>query len=307
MLDPAQLLTVAAIVREGSFERAARVLAVTPSALSQRVRALEERLGSVLVVRGSPCRATPLGAALCRHAERVALMEQDLLAAWPGDTTGAGADHAVAPLLRVAVNADSLATWFVPALARAADRVRVQFDVTVDDQDHTAALLRRGEVMAGVTGTAAPVQGFRCEPLGLLRYVATASPAFMARHFPAGVDAAALARAPMLSFSPKDQLQDRFIRRVTRKPLRPPLHRLPSTQAFVDAARCGLGWGMNPEALVAPHLTAGALVALRPDAVVDVALYWQRSTLPLQVLEALTEAVRQAAAEGLRRPVARRA
>lgn len=299
MLDPAQMLTVATIVKEGSFERAARVLALTPSALSQRVRALEEKLGAVLIMRGSPCRATPQGLALCRHVERVALLEAELQAAWQAD--GLKSERGVAPTLRVAVNADSLATWFVPALSAVAEVLPLQFDVTVDDQDHTAELLRRGEVLAAVTGTAAAVQGCRCEALGRLRYVATASPGFVARHFPEGVTAVALTRAPTLSYSPKDELQQRFIRRITRREIAPPQHRLPSTQAFVDAARTGLGWGMNPEPLVAAALREGTLVPLRADLPVDVPLYWQCTTLPLQALTVLGQAVREAARSWLLR------
>jgi LysR family transcriptional regulator, chromosome initiation inhibitor len=294
MLDPSQMLTVATIVREGSFERAARVLSLTPSALSQRVRALEERLGAVLIRRGNPCLPTPQGEALCRHIERVALLEAELRAAWQADGRDVAFDGAP-PTLRVAVNADSLATWFVPALAVATRTTALQFDITLEDQDHTADLLRRGEVLAAVTGTASAVQGCRCEALGRLRYVATASPDFVKRHFPQGVTVDALAQAPTLSYSPKDELQQRFIRRITRRQIASPLHRLPSTHAFVDAARHGLGWGMNPEPLGAEALRTGELVPLRPDLPVDVPLYWQCTTLALRALHVLGQAVHEAA------------
>src|ERR1700722_15529167 len=114
MLDYASLGAVAAIVREGSFERAARALNVTASAISQRVKQLEERLGCVLIVRGQPCGATETGRLLWRHVGRGGMLEQDGRAARPrvaplGDAGG----HAT---LRVAVNADSLGTWFIGAM-----------------------------------------------------------------------------------------------------------------------------------------------------------------------------------------------
>ncbi len=298
MLDYALVNAIAAVVREGSFERAARSLSITPSALSQRVKLLEERIGAVLIVREKPSRATEVGQRLVRHAELVGLLEHDLQAALVGKVPRAAARGPVAapaPLLRVAVNADSLGTWFVQALCSFAADEHALLDVAVDDQDHTADWLRRGEVLAAVTATAAPVQGCRSHALGRLRYVATASPGFVARHFAAGVNAATLAHAAMLVYNAKDRLQERFLRQVTRREFKPPSHRLPSTQAFVDAALGGLGWGMNPLPLVREHLAAGRLVELLPARPVDVVLHWQVTRLALPQMQRLTAAVLDAA------------
>ena len=197
LLDYAQLAALAAVVGEGSFEAAARALHVTPSAVSQRIRLLEERVGAVLVQRGAPCVATAAGAPLLRHAERVALLEAELAATLPQQAAARGG--AAIATLRVAVNADSLATWFVPALALFAQaHPSLRIDLLVDDQDHTAEALRRGDVLAAVSASAAPVQGCRSLPLGRLRYRATASPAFLRRWFAQGVNAASLEAAPCL-------------------------------------------------------------------------------------------------------------
>lgn len=291
MLDYTLVHSVAAVVREGSFERAAQALSITPSALSQRVKLLEERLGAVLIVRGRPPRATAVGARLCRHAEQVALLERELALGLP--------DAAAPARLRVAVNADSLGSWFVHALARYAAADAVPVDVAVDDQDHTAGWLERGEVLAAVSASRAPLRGCRSLPLGRLRYVATASPAYVARHFARGVDARSLAQAPMLVYDDKDRLQHRFVERIARRAVHPPEHRLPSTQGFVDAALGGLGWGMNPLPLVREHLAAGRLVELVPRRPVDVALHWQVARLALPPLERLTDAVLATARERL--------
>ncbi|WP_262271301.1 LysR family transcriptional regulator ArgP [Microvirga yunnanensis] len=287
MLDYALLSALAAVVRSGSFERAAQQLNVTPSAVSQRVKLLEERIGAVLVVRGQPCLATEVGQRLCRHVEQVALLESSLRRNLPGLHPE---DRPVT--LRIAVNADSLATWFIPAMA---ETEGVLFDLVLDDQDHSADWLRRGEVVAAVTSHGRPIQGCDCHPLGALRYVATASPGFVARWFPAGVRAEAAARAPCLVFNQKDRLQALWLERALGEPVQPPLHWLPSSQAFVDGALAGLGWGMNPEPLVDGHLRAGRLAALKPSRPLDVPLYWQQSRIVGPLLADLTRAVLTAA------------
>ncbi len=296
-IDTAQLAALAAVVQEGSFERAAAALHVTRSAVSQRIKLLEERIGQVLVRRATPCTPTEAGQALYRHAQQVALSEAHALATITG--------HAVPTAVRLSlgVNADSLATWFPQAMADAAagdGGAGITFDIHIEDQDHSSRLLREGRVMAAVTAEPVAVQGCQALRLGTMRYRALCSPGFWQHHFAQGVNPKALATAPMLVFNRKDALQERFLRRITRRTLRPPVHWLPSSHAFVDAMRLGLGWGMAPERLVADALAAGSLVDLAPDKPVDVVLYWQHWRLDVQALHRITSAVRQAAAGALR-------
>lgn len=283
MLDYALLSALAAVVRTGSFEAAARHLNVTPSAVSQRIKLLEERIGAILVVRGQPCVATEAGRRLCQHVEQVALLESSLRQSLPGLQP-----ESRPVTLRIAVNADSLATWFIPAMAETDGFL---FDLVLDDQDYSADWLRRGEVMAAVTSHGQPIQGCNCHPLGALRYVATASPGFVERWFPDGFGPESAARAPCLIFNQKDQLQSLWLRQALGAEIRPPLHWLPSTQAFVDAALAGMGWGMNPELLVREHLRAGRLVALKPSLPLEVPLFWQQSRIVGSLMQDMTEAV----------------
>jgi LysR family transcriptional regulator (chromosome initiation inhibitor) len=283
MFDYAHLSALAAVIRTGSFDRAAQQLNVTPSAISQRIKLLEERLGTVLVVRGQPCTATEVGQRLCQHVEQVALLESSLRGSLPGLQT-----DSQPVTLRIAVNADSLATWFIPAMAKTEGYL---FDLVLDDEDHSAEWLRRGEVVAAVTGHGTPIQGCDCHPLGALRYVATASPGYCARWFADGFNEPAAARAPCLIFNQKDRLQAEWLRQVFGLRLQPPLHWLPSSQAFVDAALAGIGWGMNPEPLVTHHLRAGRLVALKPDQPLEIPLFWQQSRIASPVLGKVTRAV----------------
>lgn len=298
MLDYASLFALSAVVREGSFERAARLLHVTPSAISQRIRLLEERVGCALVVRGQPCRATETGRRLCQHVDRVRLLEHEL----QGEVPALDSEGLVRVTLPIAVNADSLATWFAPAMAAFAAEAPVLMDVAVDNEGHTDVWLRSGMVLAAVTATARATTGCNSRPLGAMRYVAAASPAFVQRHFAQGVNAGSLAKAPSLLFNAKDELQDRWVRRLCHRHVELPRHTLPSPHAFTIAALAGMGWGMHPQVLVSAHLADGSLVELVPDSALDVPLYWQQARAASALLEGLTRSVLAAAQSALAHP-----
>ncbi|TDD98989.1 LysR family transcriptional regulator ArgP [Jiangella asiatica] len=288
-IDLAQLTALAAVVDEGSFEAAARRLHVTPSAVSQRVKALEARMGQILVTRTRPTGATAAGRVLVRYAGQVRLLESEALSALPG------AD-AVDLRLPLAVNADSLATWFLPALAELADERAACFEIHQEDQDHSATLLRDGTVMAAVTADPHAVQGCAAQPLGRMRYVGVASPGFLRRYFADGPTTTAFGAAPMLVFNSKDALQSRFAREVGGRRVDPPLTVLPSSVGFAEAAALGLAWGMVPTRLAAAPLADGRLVEIAPGHHLDVPLYWQRWKLDSPVLAALTASVTATAA-----------
>lgn len=215
----------------------------------------------------------------------MALLERTLSADLPGLRSQAAT-------LRIAVNADSLATWVISALAATEGFL---FDLVIDDQDVSQDWLRRGEVMAAITAHPGPLQGCDTIPLGRLRYLATASSGYLATWFPQGVTEQALHHAPALTYSDKDQLQTRWA--IARGLPRPalPTHRMAASQAFVDGCLLGLGWAMNPEPLVREHLAAGRLVEMVPGTPLDVALYWQFTRLAAPALRPVTEAIRQAA------------
>jgi LysR family transcriptional regulator (chromosome initiation inhibitor) len=299
---PEQLAALAAVVNEGTFDRAAVRLGVTPSAVSQRVRALEQAVGQVLVARSRPVRPTDAGTTLVRLAGQVGLLTQDAWAALDPTPPGA-ADvwHRVA----LAVNADSLATWFPAALVGLPTGIVV--DVRRADQDATAELLRSGAVIAAVTADAEPVQGCRSQPLGAMRYRAMAAPAFRERWFASGVDAASLARAPVVAFAPDDLLQHRFAVSVAgaageRALASAVVHHVPSTAAFVAVVAAGLGWGMVPEQDAQRRAAAGELVDLDAARWLDVPLHWQRWSVRTPTLDELTRRVTAAARAVLRRP-----
>jgi LysR family transcriptional regulator, chromosome initiation inhibitor len=274
--------TLAIVVDEGTLDAAARRLHITPSAVSQRLRALEDRLGRVLLVRAKPVRTTDAGAAVLRLARQLDVLEHDVLSA-VGET---GADW---PSLPLAVNADSLATWFLPPLARVAERRRVRFDLHRDDQDFTAGLLESGTVMGAVTSRAEPVAGCRVRALGVLRYRPVAAAAFAARWFPGGADASALEAAPLVDFDRRDDLQTRWLA-VRGVAGTPPRHYVPASNDFATAIRLGIGWGLLPGFQYEPGLAAGELVALEGPPV-DVPLYWQQWNLTSPLLDEVADEV----------------
>lgn len=281
--DAEQLETLLVITEEGTFEAAARRLHVTPSAVSQRVRGLERAAGQVLVRRTTPVGATPAGAPLLRLARQLRLLDAEA-----GAALGVGQPVELA----VAVNADSLATWFRPVLGALARRADVVLRLHVEDQGYSDELLRRGEVVAAVTAEPVPVQGCVVEALGALRYTPAAAPWLVERHRRGrAVDWSSL---PMVVFNEKDHLQDDVL--AARGVARPAVvHRVPSTADFHEAVRCGLGWGMIPDPHLAAEVESGALVRLPGGRPVDVPLHWQRWRLDSPGLARLTEDVRRAA------------
>ncbi len=297
MLDYAGLEALAAVVREGSFERAARKLHITPSAVSQRIKLLEERVGQVLVLRGQPCTGTEAGRRLCLHVEQVALLENDLRRKNP-ELVPEG--QTALPTLKLAVNADSLSTWFMDAMAAFTRDGNELLDIGIDDQDHTAKRIREGEVMAAVTATSSAIPGCNTWPLGRMRYVAAASPDFIARHLRNGVTPEAMLRAPMMSYGRKDSLQDQWLQRLGLEGRRStPRHFLPSNQGYTRACELGMGWGMHPPLMIGPQLADGSLVELLPGNDLEIPMYWAHARNAQASLQRLTDCVIQAAAAWL--------
>lgn len=295
-MDLAQLQALAAVVDTGTFEAAARALHITPSAVSQRIRALENAVGGVLVRRGKPTTATPAGVAYLRLARQVEALAADAARA-------VNAPDAGPPVIALAINGDSLATWAMPALAELAGDV--VFDLYREDQDHSTDLLRDGTVMAAITTDAHPVQGCTVTPLGVMHYRPVATPGFVARWLPDGPTRDALVRAPVVVFDRKDDIQHRYLRSRGVRGIEPPRHYVPVSADFAEAVRLGFGWAMLPDQQAAALVATGELVPLDAEAVADVALHWQQWSLRTSALDRVADAVRRAAAASLTPPSAR--
>ncbi len=296
MIDVKHLETLLAVVDHGGFGPAAKALGVSVAAVSQRVKALETELGQRLLTRGKHQRPTSSGQALLAHARQIRWMEADLLSQLKGNV---GQERQRWQTLSVAVNADSLASWFLPGVAEATRKHRLLLDILIDDQDHTHAALEQGDVVACVSTVAAPMRGCQADFLGVMRYAAVASQEVVAR-CQANSDAERLhllLREPAVIFNRKDGLQDIFLRqRFGVENALYPRHFAPAVDAFEAALAHGMGWGMVPQ------LHLGQCPALQPiynGAGVDVALYWHHWTQEPVAARHLTKAVMDAARESL--------
>ncbi|HLV15940.1 MAG TPA: HTH-type transcriptional regulator ArgP [Pseudomonas sp.] len=295
-LDPRQTKAFRTVIECGSFEQAAARLHLTPPAISQRVRALESALGTALVVRSRPCRATEAGQRLLQYLRRAQLLEADLLAEM--------AEQSDAPLVvAAALNADSLGTWFFPALAEVLIRERVLLDLTVEDQDYTYSLLESGLAIGCISSEAKPMRGCSAEPLGIMRYRLVACEAFRQNFFPQGLTRAAARRAPVVAYTRKDRLQAAFLlERFGLPPGSYPTHYVPGAEPHYQAIRHGLGYGMVPELLIRDALVRGEVLDLAPDAPCDVALYWHTWKVQSPRMEHLSRQIVEAAPHLLMQP-----
>lgn len=290
-IHPDQARTLAAIVAHGSFEAAASHLLVTASAVSQRVRALEVAVGRPVLTRTRPVGLTPSGQAVVRFARQLDMLSADLAEELQPGTQDASIR------LTLVINSDSLHTWALPGLAAVAGKV--QLEILREDQDYSLELLRTGAAAAAITTTAKAAPGCSSRRLGVMRYLPACTPDFAARWFPGGATADALAVAPVIVFDRKDDLQDRYLRGVSRKTLQPPRHYVPAAHEFGEAIRWGMGWGLLPEIEVSEELKRRTLVSLDPSGHVDVPLHWQQWRHGSAALDEVAAAV-QAAARPLR-------
>ena len=283
MVDYKLLMALAAVIEHAGFERAASNLGLSQSAVSQRIKLLEARLGTAVLVRSAPPQPTAAGQRLLNHVQQVRLLERDLQADLPQMADAAGRTR-----LRVALNADSLATWWAAAVSAWCERESVLLDLQVEDQDVGLRRMRSGEVAACLCAAEQPVAGARSLLLGQMPYLAVASPAFVARHFPQGVAAADVARIPAVVFGPDDRLQHRFVQQlgVTGEF---DYHLCPSSEGFVRMLEAGVGWGMVPALQVTEELETGRLLQLLPGQTLEVPLYWHYWRSGGQLLAGLTD------------------
>ena len=293
MFDYKLLSALAAVVEQAGFERAAQVLGLSQSAISQRIKLLEARIGQPVLVRATPPSPTDIGRRLLNHVQQVRLLERDLQRVVP-----ALDDEGLPERLRIALNDDSLATWWAQAVGDFCAENQLLLDLVVEDQTVGLKRMRAGEVAACLCASERPVAGARSVLLGAMRYRAMASPAFIARHFPQGVKAAQLPKTPALVFGPDDFLQHRYLAALGVDGGFEH-HLCPSSEGFIRLTEAGLGWGLIPEQQVREQLASGALVELLPDKPIDVPLYWHHWRNGGQLLEALTAHLTRSASRWL--------
>lgn len=294
--DYDSLAVLAAVVREGSFEAAAKSMNVTQSAISQRIRQLEDKVGAVLVSRGRPCVPTDAGMQFCRHVEQVSLLQHEL-----GErmSTMVGGSGTTVATIRISVNNDSLATWFPSVIKRAAPELGIRFDVLPDDQEHTEFSLKSGDSLAAVTSQETPVQGCRRISLGSMDYIAVASPEYFRTQFARGVSLDTLRGSTCLAFNRKDTLPTQWMTLCFGETMPLSTHFIPSYEGYNACLLKGAGWGLAPKVEGLALARQGELIELHPGKSVKVSLHWQTSTQASETLLRLGDIVREVAMDYL--------
>lgn len=273
-LDYKLLRALDAVLQEQNFERAARSLHLTQSAISQRIKQLEQQFAEPLLIRSQPLQATPLGQKLLAHYRQVHQLEIELA----GELTPTTPQGPIR--ISIAVNADSLATWFLPAIAPLLEQHPIELNLLVDDESRTLDKVREGQAFGAISLQSQPLAGCCIDELGEMHYLLTASPAFVARHFPNGLTRETLAKAPAVAFDQRDDMHVSFMRRhFGLEPGGYPCHTVHSSEAFVAMAEQGLACCLIPELQIRQHLATGSLVNLSPDHRLTEPLYWHRWVL----------------------------
>ncbi len=291
MLDPKGLQALSAVIRFGSFERAAEHLFITQSAVSQRLKLLEERIGHTLLLRSSPPRPTPAGASVLKYTQQLEQLEQSLYSELQPQQRQ-GWIH-----MALAVNADTLATWLLKdCLCGWCRQQKVILELKVDDQDQTHRLLQNGSVIGCISALETPPQGCRSFALGFSPYLCVASPQFKKRWFSTASLKDGFSRAPATRFNSKDFLQHQFLAKYFALDAdQLAMHTMPSSEGFVEWLSLGMGWGMAPRSQVQSDIDSVRLVELTPGKRLKVKLYWHLWGLDTQLTQSLTHAIQTAA------------
>ncbi|THT97457.1 ArgP/LysG family DNA-binding transcriptional regulator [Lampropedia puyangensis] len=301
MIDQRQAQAFLAIAEHRSFAAAAQQLSISLAAVSLRIRAMEAAMGQRLVVRGKQVRMTAAGQVVLAHLKQVELMQADVLAQLAAGSGGASQWRSLA----VAVNADSLATWFLPGVEAAMRHYQLVLDIAMDDQDFTHAALKSGDVSGCVSTLAEPLRGCIAQPLGLMRYhcVARADVVAVLRQGANGqVTRKSMRQIPAIIFNRRDGLQDAFLRMQFGADMAAdyPKHFIPSTEAYEMAIEQGWGWGMvSSQQLTKRGTHRPMLQDVVEGAVVDVPLYWHHWEREAPAAQRLTKAVVEAARHAL--------
>ncbi|AWF80255.1 ArgP/LysG family DNA-binding transcriptional regulator [Microbulbifer sp. A4B17] len=297
MLDLKQLQAFAFVVEERSFDKAAALLHVSQSAISQRIKSLESQVGQALLIRSNPLRPTEAGLKVLGYYQQMHLLQQELLT--DIDPEGGKTRYSNQNKVRIALNSDSLDTWFLSAITPLIRSQQLLVDLKVDDQEATHELLKNGEVIGCISSTTSNLQGCQSVLLGHMAYYPVCTRSFKKKFFSDPIHVDEFRYAPAVEFNYKDRLQSRYLKKFWGVETgQYPSHEIPSSKSFLSFLTLGLGWGMAPDIQVASLLKSGKLVKLAEDQCLEIPLYWHvwnlKSKLIKQITINLTEQAQKA-------------
>ncbi|WP_277656743.1 LysR family transcriptional regulator ArgP [Seleniivibrio woodruffii] len=286
MYDYKLLEAFCAVVECGGFEKAAEKLFITQSAVSQRVRLLEDAAKSVLLVRSNPPVPTDTGRAFIAHFNKVRMLESEL------EKTLSHDEDCGYTSISVGLNADTLATWFFDAIEETVKRENILLKLRVDDQEVTHGMLKNGDVSGCISTRSTPMQGCSVHYLGKTTYRMYVSPHKKDEWFPEGFTIEALKSVPVIIYNERDTLHTQMFRNAlgTEEVQYPSLF-IPSVEKYLDAVMRGMGIGMMPDPQCWPFLQKGIIADAAAPFTVEAHLYWHRWNIHSKPLDALTKSL----------------
>ncbi|WP_419419807.1 ArgP/LysG family DNA-binding transcriptional regulator [Legionella sp. D16C41] len=266
-IDYRALYALDAVIQTQSFAMAAKQLFITQPAVSQRIKQLENQFGQPLLIRTLPYAATPLGEKLLSLLRRTRLLEEHFLHELDYDTPGR---------LSIALNRDSLETWFVRALPKISTLRTSNIDIITDDQELTIDYLRKGIVSSCLTSYSKPLPGCECQLLGHMDYLLVASPDFIKRYFKKHLSLQEnMLLAPILVFDSRDRFHEYYFQQFFKSHFNPKRYNMvPSVTVFKQFALQGFGFGLIPRLDIQDELEQNKLVEINPGKRWLMPLYW---------------------------------
>lgn len=284
MLDYKLLQAFASVVQEGGFEKAAAVIHITQSAISQRVKQLEEQFGQILLLRTNPPVPTPAGKSVLKLYHQVKHLEEDLRLALEPDEKNQFIS------IPIGVNADTLDTWFYDAVEPFLKKEKVVLDLSVDDQENTHRFLRDGKVLGCISIRETAIQGCNISHIGDIFYRLLAAPSYIKKWFPEGVTFEALKKAPAICFTRRDELNVKLFNQIFKTtPKGMPIHYAPTSVMFINLLKNGIGYGVLPDQQSKELIDSGSIVDLFPGDAVCVRLFWHCWNLKSRLLQSLSK------------------
>ena len=257
VLTPDALTMLQVIAEAGSFAAAARQLGLVPSALTYRVRQIEDALDVLLFDRSArQARPTEAGVELLREGARL-LQDIDAVAhrvrrvatGWEPQLT-LSIDGIISPHTMLEL---------VDAFYAMQPPTRLKLRDGIMSGTREALTSGRADLAIGVSNIASDVAGLQQAPLGDLLFIYVVAPHHPLASMPEPITDAVMLRHRAVAVADSAQRGGMTMGLLGGQDVLT----VDTMQAKVQVQLRGLGGGFLPEPMVRPYLEAGRLVAKR--------------------------------------------
>lgn len=278
MIDYRGIEALYMVLELQSFEAAAKKLHITQSAVSQRIKGLETHFGEPVLIRNLPYTLTRLGETLVGHYQRISILEKDL--------EKQISTSYEKPRISIAINRDSLETWFLELMKNKLIFENVLLEVVADDQELTLEYFKKGLVSACLSTSKKTTPEGESVFLGDMEYLLVCSPDFKDKYFSKRDVIKSLLAAPAVKFDKNDFLHEKYLEKYfSLKNAELNFHLIPSVQGFKRYALLGYGYCLIPKIDIVQELKKGELVQIFKDKTWKVPFYWHYWTLESKVYQ----------------------